>query len=195
MRPQELPGTHRPPARRPQWQETRGWCSKWLHPTSQTTLQGVCKPQFVQPHFFGGLHSDFISFSHSSSSSAMATAMGTVAYATGTTVVEAAVRRLQGRLPAVSPGPLRESLKTCWRSQRRSLGWHRSRCQRWCLQRLQRRGQQSPHAWRSLPHSVVHEHHSRRTPHGCCLGRCNRRGNGGGNGTSHPLRAERHSPR
>jgi hypothetical protein len=79
------------------------------------------------PPFVARLHSEYISFLHSSSSSDAATAMGIVALAAGTTATEVVVSVTLGPATGGEPQTPEGSLKTCWRSQR----WCQSRCLRW----------------------------------------------------------------
>jgi hypothetical protein len=65
-------------------------------PSAKRPYKGVWKPRF----FVARLHSEYISFLHSSSSSGTATATGSPALATGTTIVEAAV----GVTPGLATG-------------------------------------------------------------------------------------------
>jgi hypothetical protein len=65
------------------------------------------------PPFIAMLHSEYISFSHSSSSSGAATTTGTAAPAAGTTAAEAAVGVTPGSATNGEPQTPGGSLKTC----------------------------------------------------------------------------------
>jgi hypothetical protein len=86
-------------------------------------------------------HSEYFSFLHSSSSSGVATAIGTTAPAASTTAVVVAVVAAPGPVIDVLHQTPEGSLKMCWRSWRRSQRWHRSQCQRWCQRRFLWKGQ------------------------------------------------------
>jgi hypothetical protein len=101
-------------------------------PTGASGNLGVSRPPPPPNFFVARFHYEYISISHSLSSSGTATATPAAGAAVGMTPGPATGGEL--RTP-------RGSLKTCWKSQRRSWRWRRSRCLRWCQRRSQQRGQ------------------------------------------------------
>jgi hypothetical protein len=116
----ELPGTHlHRLGAFLSGRDKKGGNAKWLHPACQMTLQGrletlVCLAHFSVFCFFllvARFHSKYISFPHRSSSSGVATTMGTATPTAVTTVFEVALAPAISSMPQTPDGVPDDVLK------------------------------------------------------------------------------------